>query len=284
MVTAASPKKIIWLASYPKSGNTWLRAFLSALMNKGAMEINKMNDHYIFSSRYLFDEITGINSCDLYDDEVKNMQPDVFRTLARSATGHLLIKIHDAFSYNTNNNPIIPADVTHCAVYIIRNPLDIVASFANHNNITIDQAIYRMNNKMHAMAMQKDNHNTNINTRQLMYDWSGHVQSWGTLPSFPVYTIRYEDMIAAPFETFAHIIKQIGWEYSKEEIQDAVNATSFDKLKRQEKDSGFKERPLTSATFFRKGMAGAWKEELTDEQAKKITEAHASVMKKFNYL
>lgn len=283
MIKELFPNKIIWLASYPKSGNTWFRAFLSALMGEGKIEINNMKTDGIFSSREIFDLITDLDSRDLYDEEIKNMLPDVYRQLAAERKQTQLVKVHDAYAWNDNNEAIIPADVTHCAVYIIRNPLDVVASLANHNGSTIDEAITLMNNKNGCLAYQRNNLNIANQLRQLMYDWSSHVTSWTELPDFPVYVIRYEDMLADPFNTFNNALKAIGWNYPKEKIEAAINASSFDKLKSQEKEAGFYEKSKKSPEFFRGGVSGNWRKELNDEQAKKILLNHEMVMKQYKY-
>lgn len=283
MMKELFPHKIVWLASYPKSGNTWFRAFLSALMGEGKIEINNMKTDGIFSSREIFDYITDLDSRDLYDDEVKNMLPDVYRQLAAERKQTQLVKIHDAYTHNSKNETIVPEDVTHCAIYIIRNPLDVVASFANHNGSTIDEAIILMNNKKGSIARQHNNLNTANQLRQLMYDWSGHASSWIDLPHFPVHIMRYEDMLSNPVGTFTKTLDAIGWSYPEDEIKAAIEASSFDKLSTQESDGGFYEKAKKSPKFFRNGISGNWRNELTTAQAKKILLAHETVMKQYEY-
>lgn len=278
------PHKILWLASYPKSGNTWFRAFLTALLNEGEIAINEMDTDGILSARGVFDAISDIDSRYLYDEEVKVMLPDIYRAKTASFKQLSIIKVHDAFVYNNEGQPIVPEDVTHAAIYIIRNPLDVVASFANHNNSTIDEAITLMNNPKGKLAIQKGNLNVNNQFPQLMFDWSGHVQSWIDKPSFPVHFVRYEDMLATPLQTFGGIIQKIGWQYSDEAIQTAINATQFSKLKEQESEKGFHEKNAASKEFFRQGKSGNWKNELTEAQANAIIEKHEAVMKQFGYL
>lgn len=278
------PNKILWLASYPKSGNTWFRAFLTALLNEGEVEINDMDTDGILSARGVFDVISDIDSRYLYDEEVKTLLPEVYRAKAAAWSQLSIVKVHDAFVYNNEGQPIMPEDVTHAAIYIIRNPLDVVASFANHNNSTIDEAITLMNNPKGKLAAQKGNLNINNQFTQLMYDWSGHVQSWMDKPAFPVHFVRYEDMLAAPLQTFGDVIEKVGWQYSKDAIRAAIDATQFSKLKKQESEKGFQEKNAASKQFFRQGRSGNWKNELTEIQANAIIEKHEAVMKQFNYL
>ncbi len=278
------PKKIIWLASYPKSGNTWFRAFLTALLNEGEIDINDIKTDGIFSSRALFDYHTDMDSTLLTDKEVKLLQPEVFNEIARNyARQRLFVKVHDAYSFNQLKHPIIPSDSTLCAVYIVRNPLDIASSLASHNNSSLDQAIDLICNKYGCISAQKDNFNVNNQTQQLMYDWSGHVYSWMTLPDFPVYFMRYEDMLSDPFKTFKNILDSIGEPHSNAAISAAIEACRFDKLKEQETKKGFSEKPATRSSFFREGKSGNWRNELNDMQIDKICSVHKAFMEKFNY-
>ncbi len=149
------PHKILWLASYPKSGNTWFRAFLTALMNEGTVDINKMGTDGIFSSRETFDFVSEIESRDLYDDEAKLLIADVYRQIATDKEELSIIKVHDAFEQNTEGMNLVPDDVTLCAIYFIRNPLDVAGSLANHMHFSIDDAINMLNNKNANMAEQQ---------------------------------------------------------------------------------------------------------------------------------
>lgn len=284
MTPISIQNKILWLASYPKSGNTWFRAFLTALYNNGRLDINDMETAGILSSRQLFEQVTDLDSYYLHDKEVKNMIPDVFRAFAQKNKKLSIIKVHDAYSHNSNGMPIIPHDVTHCAVYIIRNPLDVVSSLANHLNNSIDVTIKMMNAANAYMGRNPKYHNNSMQLSQLLYSWSNHVLSWKDGPDFPVYIVRYEDMHQQPLETFSNIVRLIGLKYSDNAIMQAIESSSFNKLKEQEQNKGFKESPYKENHFFRKGQIGSWEKELSEEQAKKITEAHATVMKQFNYL
>lgn len=278
------PGKIIWLASYPKSGNTWFRAFLTALLNDGKVEINSMNTDGIFSSREIFDEISDIDSRDVYEEEIRVLQPDIYRQLATERNQAAIIKIHDAYIFNKHNVSIVPDDVTHCAIYFIRNPLDIVGSLANHNSISLDQSVKLMNNPNGYLARQKNNLNTNSQLPQLLSDWSNHVNSWLTLPTFPVHIVRYEDMLTDTFNVFSTILQKVGWEFSAEQIDKAIRASSFDQLKAQETMGSFYEKAPHSQVFFRSGKMDAWKQELSTHQIAEITFNHKRTMKSFGYI
>ena len=277
-------EKIVWLASFPKSGNTWFRAFLTALMNNGKVEINALKTDGIFSDRWLFDLYSEIESRDLTDREVKMMIADVYRFHATQRNKRHFIKVHDAFETDESGLNIIPEDVTLCAVYIIRNPLDIVGSLANHSGSSIQEAFEMLNNHEHCLAKQNGNLNKNPQFRQYVSDWSSHVKSWTQKPTFPVIVIRYEDMLINPFETFSKAIEFIGLEATPDQINTAILASSFDQLSCQESEEGFHEKSRKSKQFFRSGKMGVWKEELNHEQISALRKKHEEIMRLYNYL
>lgn len=285
MNSVASPsKKIIWLASYPKSGNTWFRTFLTALLNEDALDINNIKTDGIFSSRLIFDTLTDIDSTCLYDSEVKMIQPEVYNHLSSiHEKDRLFIKIHDAYTLNRAGRPIVPEEATRCAVYFIRNPLDIAGSWANHSGCTIDRSIELLNDPESVLS-QPDNFNVNVQLTQLMLSWSGHVKSWTAKLPFPVLPVRFEDMLNDGFNTFSKVISFIGLDIPDEKIEQAISATRFEQLQQKEKEGGFKEKLVGNHMFFRKGKADNWKNELNDRQIESIINCHYDAMKKFNYL
>jgi hypothetical protein len=284
----AGQKKIVWLASYPKSGNTWFRAFLTALLGDGSLDINMMKTDGIFSSRSIFNDATDIDSTYLYDDEVKQLLPEVFtEVISHYDKPRLFVKVHDAYSKNSSGAPIIPAGPTLCALYFIRNPLDVAGSFANHNASSIDESIALMNKPLGILAKQKRQRgemNVNNQFSQLMLSWSGHAESWTSAEvPFPVMVIRYEDMLQDTLNTFSKAVAFVGLEKTKEEIERAVYESRFEKLKEQEQEKGFMEKNRKSESFFRSGQSGGWKKELTPEQIRSIVTAHRTVMETYGY-
>lgn len=276
------PHKILWLASYPKSGNTWFRAFLTALLNNGEVDINRMASDGIFSSRTMFDLVADIDSRDLYDTEAKIMLPDVYRHIAAENNTLSILKVHDAFTTNAEGKDLIPGDVTQCAIYFIRNPLDIAGSLANHFQFSIQEAVDMLNNDDAYMAAQRGNNNRSEQFPQYLSGWSDHVESWTAKPSFPVLVIRYEDMLTNTYETFNKALKFIGWYYDTLAIEKAIAASSFSELKKQEMKSGFKEK-TAKGTFFRSGTIGNWEKELTIQQKIDIKIKHKNTLDKFKY-
>ena len=134
---------IIWLASYPKSGNTWFRVFLTNLRREedGPAQINKLNNRFIASARAIFDDEAGIEASDLTPDEIDRLRPEIYTHLAEEAEEGLFMKGHDAYLSNDQNIRLYPKEATAGAIYIIRNPPDVVISFANHSGRSYDPAI-----------------------------------------------------------------------------------------------------------------------------------------------
>ena len=277
-------KRIVWLASYPKSGNTWFRAFITALFgeNEETPDINALYPTTIASSRQLFDEVTGISSADLRQDEIDMLRPRVYRDEALRSDKIIYHKTHDAFLKLPGGVDNIPADVTLCAVYFIRNPMDVAVSFANHMAKSIDRAIEVMNDPDFAFCSREDRIYNQL--RQRLLTWSGHVRSWTEQQDVPVVVLRYEDMLSNPLVTFKKAIDFMGLSCSIEEVEAALEQCTFEKLKEQEHEKGFHEKALRSPVFFRKGRAGNWKEELTQAQVNLITSHHGEIMRKFGYL
>ena len=273
----------MWLASYPKSGNTWFRAFLTRLLRPDEeLDINNLDGGAIASSREMFDEISGLSSSDLTREEIENLRPDVYRYLAKISKDVLYKKVHDAYITTSSGQPLIPGEVAKAVIYIVRNPLDVVASFANHLNKTIDQTITIMGNPAYAFC-DKD-HRMHNQLEQKLLSWSNHVESWVEGSGLPVYIVRYEDMLDKSFETFKGAISFLGLNYSDDQIMDAVKKSTFRELHNQEKEKGFKEKAPDSPAFFRQGKAGGWEKELSKAQVDLIIQDHKRIMERFGYI
>lgn len=275
-------KGIFWIASYPKSGNTWLRIFLENLLC-GASEpvsINGLSRVLIACSRSMFDDHAGIESSDLTLDEIDTLRPRFYEHLADKYDNPLYMKIHDAYTRNSRGVPLIPANVTAGVVYIVRNPLDVAVSYASHFGCTLDRAISCMADREHGLV-KKETLITH-QFRQRLLSWSGHVMSWMS-SGLPVCLIRYEDMKLTPHQTFKKVVRFLNLDSTETDIGKAIDFSSFDTLKRQENTMGFRERPITASSFFRKGVVGAWQSELTHPQVECIANTHKDVMQQFGY-
>ena len=275
---------IIWLASYPKSGNTWFRTFLANLRaeDEDPADINELRTGTIASARAPFDIHTGLEASDLTPEEIDAMRPGVYRRMAETAerTGHH--KVHDAYTLNGDGEPLFPTDATAGAVYLMRNPLDVAPSYAHHSGRDVDWAVGVMGDRGHNMS--DGPRRLRPQFRQILGSWSDHVVSWVDDAPFPVEVIRYEDMHFDAPATFARAARFLGERTDAAAIDKAIEFSSFEELRAQEAEHGFAEKAPRSASFFRQGTTGSWRESLTVEQAAAIITDHHAVMERFGYL
>jgi hypothetical protein len=274
---------IYWLASYPKSGNTWLR---TVLMNFRAnaeqpVDINGLSTGRIASNRIWVDDVCGFDTSDLRQEEIENLRPEIYRwTSAETETG--FHKVHDAYRITASGRPLVDDIATRGAVYIIRNPLDVAPSFANHRGCSIDEAISHMADESYALARSDDALSDQL--LQFMGSWSHHVLSWIEAANLKLMTLRYEDMHADPVAAFGQALAFLGLEADKARLERAIDFSRFDVLAAQEAESGFRERPPRAERFFRKGQVGDWRTSLDEDQVSRIIADHGAVMRRFGYL
>lgn len=276
--------KIIWLASYPKSGNTWLRIVLSNYLRNSeqAVNINDLEKTPIAVARHLFDENIGVEASDLTDDEIACLRPRLYEQLAAECSDTLFMKVHDVFAYTPNGEPLFSKAATQGAIYLIRNPLDVAISLANHNSASIDQAITWMATP--GMRSGQPRNSLPVQLPQFCLDWSGHVLSWLDEPDLAIQLLRYEDMKRQPFASFNAALAFAGFEVDEARLKRAIEHSSFANLQAQEQSHGFAEKPARAKSFFRKGESGNWRKELNAEQVARIIQDHGEVMCRFGYL
>ncbi len=275
---------LVWLASYPKSGNTWMRAFLTNYQRNSdkPADINHLDNGPIASARELFDDEVGVEASDLTLDEIDRLRPLVYTQYARSMETLEFLKIHDAYTLTSRGEPMIPPQATHATLYILRNPLDVAISYSHHSHCTIDQSIQFMADDDHSLVGSKRRLNNQL--RQILLTWSGHVLSWVDAPNMKVHVVRYEDMKKDPFAAFGAVVRVVGLPYDEERLRKAIEFSSFDTLKKQEQEHGFREKMPMAESFFREGKSGGWRAKLTAEQVQAVVSAHAAVMRRFGYL
>lgn len=277
-------KRLIWLASYPKSGNTWFRILLANVLSekRSKVNINSIIQGSSFtSSRSLIDRVIGFDSSILTNDEMEDLKPRVFNYLSLQSTILIYFKTHEAYTHNKEGKALFPPESTFKTVYIIRNPLDMVASIGNHYNISYDKAIDYMNDDN--LIFLNDSDKYYQQTAQKILSWRKNVESWTNTKDLDVHIIKYEDLHSQPVITFAKALDYLNIEYTQEIIEEAIEKSDFRRLKKQELDYGFKEKPSNCIKFFRKGMVDGYREELTSSQIERVLYENGPVMKKFGY-
>ena len=280
----SSAEGIVWLASYPKSGNTWTRTFLHNLIklltgeDDNGQDINAMNDYTAWDiSARMYSEMLGKDVESATRAEIAAIRPMVQEKLANDTDGLLFVKTHNALVMD-RGYPAINSAVTSGAVYIVRNPLDVAISYGHHMGKTTDDAIRQM---------EQEGLETNV-TEKSVYEvyssWSHHVQSWTRRPNRAVYIMRYEDMLERPVRTFGALARHLLMTPTKGQLMKAIDLSSFEKLQKQEDKEGFNEKPEVSEKFFRAGKSGQWKDELSGAQIARIVTVHRTQMKRFGYI
>ena len=279
-------KNIVWLASYPKSGNTWLRVFLANLLSDGTKPFPIDHLSRVIpnaAARSAFDAELGIDSDDLHFDECDRLREGYHRFVSGKAASVLYYKIHDAFSFLPDGCCLIPRDATRNAIYLIRNPLDVAVSYANHSAIGLDRAIDWINSEK--VSLCGDSRRSHNQLRQRLLSWSGHVRSWTERNcGFEVHVMRYEDMKQDPETVFTQAVRFVGMDVSADRIRKAMAFSGFEELKRQEEQNGFVEKPMQCGSFFHKGETGSWRAALSRDQALRIIRRHRDTMDRFGYL
>ena len=162
--------------------------------------------------------------------EISAARAEVQRRFADRQDGIAFIKTHSALMVD-RGHPTINLAVTAGAFYIVRNPLDVVLSFASHMGLSIDAAIARM---------ATPGVETGV-TEKMVYEvwgsWSEHVESWTRNERSAICVQRYEDMLARPAETFSRLARHLLYGPTGAQLQRAIDLSSFDELRRQEDEN-----------------------------------------------
>jgi aryl sulfotransferase len=277
--------KIVWLASYPKSGNTWVRVLLTNYLRKDDQpaDINKLEGGPIASARFWFDEWVGVEASALDDTVVERLRPRVYRCMSGDSPETLYMKVHDAWARSDLGEALFPSDVTAGVVYIIRNPLDMAASFAHHGGVSTEKAVDDMCNPNFTIARSLGGLADQL--RQKLSSWSGHVQSWLDASGLPCRVVRYEDLRSDPETVFAGVVRFCGLPFDEDSVRKAVAFSEFSELQKQELSKGFHERGVrATSNFFRRGCAGAWRDDLSADQVDKLIRCHEQTMRRFGYI
>lgn len=272
--------QIIWLASYPKSGNTWLRAFLANYQAGGSepVDINRLPELSFSDNRVrYFDQVAGRPTAGLPFADIHRLRPAVHRLFAQARDGTVLVKTHCVLS-RIDDIPTITPELTAAALYVVRTPLDVAVSFAHHFGLSVASAVQAISFPQLKSAPQGDT------VAQPFSDWSRHVVSWLDAPGLNVHMLRYEDMHRAPARVFKGVIAFLGWRFEPERLRRAIRQSDFRTLAAQERDGGFVEASRKAERFFRRGQIGSWRTELTADQAAFLIDRHRVVMTRLGYL
>ncbi|UUX49926.1 sulfotransferase domain-containing protein [Nisaea acidiphila] len=271
--------RIIWLASYPKSGNTWMRAFLANyfLDRDEPVRLSELNEFTLSDTIPSFYAKAACKPAEQITlEESVAIRPAVQRLMAASKPNDHFVKTHSQPSF-PNGAVLIDPAISLGAVYITRDPLDLVHSYATHFGVSLDLAIRDMG----------DIQNTTVSPREqiasYLGSWSGHVTNWTDAGKLPVCVVRYEDLLETPDATFGAVLKTLRIPIDDARVKRAVAHASFKSLANLEEQDGFAERSPHTERFFRSGRAGDGASKLSKRQIKQLVRDHGAVMERFGY-
>ena len=281
---SAMTGRAIWLASYPKSGNTWLRLALKSLQAGGApTALSELNDYARMPiGRHLFDGVLEADSGNMTDAEIETLRPAFHDAHFGTCGPAELCKIHDCWFRTSDGRAVFDRHHTRAAIYILRDPRDVATSWARFMGRSLDWAVRFLADREARLRPDADRISGGI--AQRIGGWSDHVASWIDESGLAPLVIRYEDMHADLPATLARVAAHLGWDAPASAIAGAVAATRFDRLAEEEARSGFRDKPESAARFFHTGRSGGWRDVLSPDQAARIAADHHAMMHRFGYL
>ena len=276
---------IVWISSYPKSGNTWIRTFISTyyLSSDDKFDFNMLKNirqfpHEKFFNKKITDINSAINNWDLAQNNI-NLKNEL-----------IFLKTHAAL-VKINNIPFTNNKNTLGAIYVVRDPRNVVTSIANHYQLTFDESLEFMTNKK--KFLMKKNDPSNFGNFTFLNSWSEHYKSWLYTKQFNLLFIKYEDLEDDTLNTFKKIVKFLNKITKKNENVDTdritkiIDTISFETLKKKENEEGFPEAIVNNKkktiNFFYLGKENKWQKLLSSKQIDTINYIFSEDLKKLGY-
>ena len=268
-------KKIIWLTSYPKCGNTYLRSFLSHYIYddytdfsfENLKKIKKFETKETFALANKF-----VNNANNYIAHSLEVQQELIKKLPQE---NLIYKTHHFFG-SIDGNQFTSEKYTLLFIYLIRDPREVLVSYAKHSGVSIDEMLSIITN-------EKKIYRSGFQT---LVSWGQNYRSWKSFNQVPSYFVKYEDLVLNPAKIFESIIyfisRYTNIPYDQKKITQIIELITFDKLKNLEKKIGFDE--AEKSIFFRSGKVDSWKKVLNIEQIKTIEKVFEKEMKELKYI
>ena len=280
---------IIWIASYPKSGNTWLRALLSSYYysEKGLFEKKLLNYTGQFPEKSHFKYFN-------YDQTIVTETSKYWikaQKIINEKKQIRFFKTHNFFG-QINGNSFTDKNNSLGCIYIIRDPRNVITSLKNHYELNYNEALnFMMSEKKYLYDYHKTNDYSDF---QFISSWEKNYQSWKMQNEIPVKIIRYEDLIEKTFATFEEVLDFINSItknndlINKTKLKNAIKSTEFNKLKKIENTEGFDESILShnkkdKINFFHLGPANDWNNLLPEELKIKLNNSLKNNLLEFNY-
>ena len=285
---------IIWLASYPKSGNTWLRFLIMSLILKDKEEINldQLSGIKQFPSSHQYNKlnINKINYSNLND--ISNYWIET-QKIINSDKSIKFFKTHNALC-KINNNIFTDLKNTLGVIYIVRDPRNVISSINNHHH-HIDLEFSKnfiFDEKKGIMKKSKVDINNDYALPQIIGSWKTHYNSWKNMKKNYL-LIKYENLIINPKKEFKKVTDYLeelmGLNFSEKLIDKAIKLSSFDRLQSLEEKKGFSESVVDPNSgirkkFFNLGPKNNWREKLDKKISNEIEKKFENEMIELGYL
>jgi len=278
-------KKFIWVTSYPKSGNTMLRFFLSAFFFTKNGNINSLETvKHITNFQNLILNLPEVPSYDEFKKDISKVCPlwiAAQKFNSPQIKNALFVKTH-SFMGSINNYSLTSNKFTKGFIYVVRDPRSVVLSNMHHFKYTIQESVEKLlDNKRISLG-----HGAPV--PEIITSWKNHYLSWKKFSEeVPGIIVKYEDILInkeSEFLKICNFLKKIlPFSFNKNKFEKAINSLDFNKLKNLEKKHGFEEK-LHGKYFFRKGLINEWKNILPDDLQEKIIDNLNKEMNDLGYL
>ena len=274
---------IIWIASYPKSGNTWLRAFLCSYfymdLEKENFNFDKLSKITLFPRIENFEDI-GVTP-KTFEEVTKAWIPAQNKINSNNKVNFL--KTHNGFG-SLNNCNFTDRKNTLGAIYLVRDPRDVLMSLSKHLNKNISECLKIILHKNHMGVLQ----GTKNVFGEMRGNWAQNYNSWKNFNIREKIIIKYEDIIENPFYNFSKIINFINKlfkvEINEEKIKKCIEICKFQNLQNLEKKIGFVENLEKNELFFNKGQIKKWQNKIDKKILYEIEKNFGKEMKELGYL
>ena len=261
---------IFWIASYPKSGNTWLRTLISSYY---------YSDDGIYSENLIkrirqFPEKMHFTDFDYNQNIVTDTSRFWIKAQEKINKDNKLkfFKTHNAFGA-LNNNHFTENKNSIGVIYIIRDPRNVITSLMNHYELDNEQAIKWMTNEKNYIYDVINFDEDGYSDFQFISSWNTNYKSWLLQKKIPIKFIKYEDLLNQTFTVFKDVINFINIttrnneKIKMDKLKNSINSTFFDKLQDMEKKNGFSEAITSKKNnkkipFFNMGPKNDWKKVL----------------------
>ena len=281
---------IFWIASYPKSGNTWLRTLISAYYYS---KDGKFTQNLIKNIGQ-FPEKKHFHGFDYLPQLVIDTSRFWIKAQERINSDKKIrfFKTHNVFGKINDREFTNKANSIGC-IYIVRDPRNVITSLSNHYELNYSQALtWMLNERKFIYDYEKLQEYSDF---QFISSWSNNYKAWKSQKEFPLKIVKYEDLMTKTYEVFTEIIEFINEitnnseKINKLKIKNSINTTSFSKLKENERKYGFSESIKSrnenkQIPFFFLGPENDWNKILDDELKIKLNEIFKKDLEELNYI